>query len=287
MSYGMLGSLFRSGKPSAWLCFRLQFSCCHMAVWGWWGGFVIIVIFPQKGLLTLCCTWQGRFERKKETLNTKIKRTANVCIFLVSAILTFFLYTLACKYQVCSSVLNCQLVILSCSGLSDWKVFTCDSKKVQIRPTFSSVMQKYSDTTLQCSALHLKCSVLTTTKCSSMTWKCLAQTQKCSGMTQKCLLLNLKCSVDVCMFEFVNLFSSFLFSGSRQTFFAAQVTRYADIYATSFLNLLHYPFCYMFKAPTMLVMNPDNPLFIILNHAGYITYMCKNNKSVFHSESYW
>nr|KAG5695822.1 hypothetical protein BaRGS_013420 [Batillaria attramentaria] len=42
-------------------------------------------------------------------------------------------------------------------------------------------------------------------------------------------------------------------SGSRQTFFAAQVTRYADIYSTSFLNLLHYPFCYMFKAPAMLV----------------------------------
>ena len=54
----------------------------------------------------------------------------------------FFLYTLACKHQVCSSVLNCQLVILSCFGVSDWKVFTCDSKKVQIRPTFSSVMQK-------------------------------------------------------------------------------------------------------------------------------------------------
>lgn len=42
-------------------------------------------------------------------------------------------------------------------------------------------------------------------------------------------------------------------SGSRQTFFASQVTRYADIYAASFLNLLHYPFCYMFKAPSMLM----------------------------------
>lgn len=42
-------------------------------------------------------------------------------------------------------------------------------------------------------------------------------------------------------------------SGSRMTFFAAQVIRYADIYATSILNLLHYPFCYMFKAPSMLM----------------------------------
>ncbi|KAK6185100.1 hypothetical protein SNE40_007411 [Patella caerulea] len=42
-------------------------------------------------------------------------------------------------------------------------------------------------------------------------------------------------------------------SGSRQTFFAAQVMRYADLYAATFLNLLHYPFCYMFRAPPMLM----------------------------------
>lgn len=42
-------------------------------------------------------------------------------------------------------------------------------------------------------------------------------------------------------------------SGSRQTFFASQVMRYADIYAVSFLNLLHYPFSYLFKAPSMLM----------------------------------
>jgi len=41
--------------------------------------------------------------------------------------------------------------------------------------------------------------------------------------------------------------------GSRQTFFAGQVIRYADLYAASFLNLLHYPFSYLFKAPPMLV----------------------------------
>lgn len=42
-------------------------------------------------------------------------------------------------------------------------------------------------------------------------------------------------------------------SGSRQTFFASQVIRYADLYAASFLNLLHYPFSYLFKAPPMLM----------------------------------
>jgi len=42
-------------------------------------------------------------------------------------------------------------------------------------------------------------------------------------------------------------------SGSRQTFFASQVTRYADIYAATFLNLIYYPFSYMFRAPAMLL----------------------------------
>lgn len=42
-------------------------------------------------------------------------------------------------------------------------------------------------------------------------------------------------------------------SGSRQTFFAAQVVRYADIYAASVLNLLYYPMFYMFRSPAMLL----------------------------------
>jgi len=46
---------------------------------------------------------------------------------------------------------------------------------------------------------------------------------------------------------------SMFVTGSRQTFFAGQVIRYADLYAASFLKLLHYPFSYLFKAPPMLV----------------------------------
>lgn len=42
-------------------------------------------------------------------------------------------------------------------------------------------------------------------------------------------------------------------SGSRQTFFASQVMRYADVYASTFLNLIYYPFSYMFRAPAMLM----------------------------------
>jgi len=53
----------------------------------------------------------------------------------------------------------------------------------------------------------------------------------------------------------IYLLKCLLFLGSRQTFFASQVLRYADLYAASCLNLLHYPFCYLFKAPPMLVKN--------------------------------
>lgn len=42
-------------------------------------------------------------------------------------------------------------------------------------------------------------------------------------------------------------------SGSRQTFFSSQVVRYADLYAATVLNLIYYPFSYMFRAPAMLM----------------------------------
>lgn len=32
-----------------------------------------------------------------------------------------------------------------------------------------------------------------------------------------------------------------------------QVARYADLYASTLLNLIYYPFSYMFRAPAMLV----------------------------------
>lgn len=48
---------------------------------------------------------------------------------------------------------------------------------------------------------------------------------------------------------------SLLRSGSRLTFFASQVQRFADLYAASCCNLLYYPFFYMFRAPPMLVRN--------------------------------
>jgi len=49
------------------------------------------------------------------------------------------------------------------------------------------------------------------------------------------------------------LLGSLFRSGSRQTFFSSQVVRYADLYAATCLNLLYYPFSYMFRAPPMLL----------------------------------
>eukprot|EP00061_Rhincodon_typus_P017143 g45707.t1 len=45
---------------------------------------------------------------------------------------------------------------------------------------------------------------------------------------------------------------SLLRCGSRQTLFASQLMRYADLYAASCINLLYYPFSYLFRAPPAL-----------------------------------
>uniref|UniRef100_A0A0N5AJ27 Cytosolic purine 5'-nucleotidase n=1 Tax=Syphacia muris TaxID=451379 RepID=A0A0N5AJ27_9BILA len=42
-------------------------------------------------------------------------------------------------------------------------------------------------------------------------------------------------------------------SGARTSFFAAQVERYADLYAASCCNLFHYPLFYFFRAPMTLM----------------------------------
>uniref|UniRef100_A0A4W5P4K2 5'-nucleotidase, cytosolic II, like 1 n=1 Tax=Hucho hucho TaxID=62062 RepID=A0A4W5P4K2_9TELE len=45
---------------------------------------------------------------------------------------------------------------------------------------------------------------------------------------------------------------SLLRSGSRQTLFASQLMRYADLYSSTCINLLHYPFSYLFRAQSVL-----------------------------------
>uniref|UniRef100_A0A8C2KZ26 5'-nucleotidase, cytosolic II, like 1 n=1 Tax=Cyprinus carpio TaxID=7962 RepID=A0A8C2KZ26_CYPCA len=46
---------------------------------------------------------------------------------------------------------------------------------------------------------------------------------------------------------------SLLRCGSTKTLFASQLLRYADIYSTCCLNLLNYPFSYLFRAPLVLL----------------------------------
>ncbi|KAK7120339.1 hypothetical protein R3I94_020364 [Phoxinus phoxinus] len=46
---------------------------------------------------------------------------------------------------------------------------------------------------------------------------------------------------------------SLLRCGSTKTLFASQLLRYADIYSTTCLNLLNYPFSYLFRAPHVLL----------------------------------
>ncbi|CAL1569530.1 unnamed protein product [Knipowitschia caucasica] len=46
---------------------------------------------------------------------------------------------------------------------------------------------------------------------------------------------------------------SLLRSGSRQTLFSSQLLRYADLYSTSCINLVHYPLNYLFLAPPVLM----------------------------------
>lgn len=46
---------------------------------------------------------------------------------------------------------------------------------------------------------------------------------------------------------------SLLRCGSTKTLFASQLLRYADIYSISCLNLLNYPFSYLFRAPLVLL----------------------------------
>lgn len=60
-----------------------------------------------------------------------------------------------------------------------------------------------------------------------------------------------------------------LLLGSRMTHFAAQSTRFADLYSSGAVNLVSYPDCYLFTAPHQLVRTHASRLI------GYlISYRC-------------
>lgn len=48
--------------------------------------------------------------------------------------------------------------------------------------------------------------------------------------------------------------------GSRQTHFASQISRYADLYACTFINLFYYPFSYFFRSPSGLLPHESTVL---------------------------
>ncbi|XP_072515300.1 5'-nucleotidase, cytosolic II, like 1 isoform X2 [Salminus brasiliensis] len=56
-------------------------------------------------------------------------------------------------------------------------------------------------------------------------------------------------SLDLCYGKM----GSLLRYGSTKTLFASQLLRYADLYASSCLNLLNYPVTYLFRAPSVLM----------------------------------
>ncbi|KAM8873104.1 5'-nucleotidase, cytosolic II, like 1 isoform 1-T1 [Synchiropus picturatus] len=55
-------------------------------------------------------------------------------------------------------------------------------------------------------------------------------------------------------------------SGSRQTLFASQLMRYADLYSSSCLNLLHYPHNYLFTAPPVLMPHEVSSESAVASH---------------------
>merc|ERR1711981_320776 len=48
-------------------------------------------------------------------------------------------------------------------------------------------------------------------------------------------------------------FGSLFRTGSRNTMFAGQVLRFADLYGSSFINLFFYPFSFLFRAEAQLM----------------------------------
>ncbi|KAM4635564.1 5'-nucleotidase, cytosolic II, like 1 [Polymixia lowei] len=73
---------------------------------------------------------------------------------------------------------------------------------------------------------------------------------------------------------------SLLRSGSRQTLFASQLMRYADLYSSSCINLLHYPFNYLFMAPPVLMpheVSVDHHPVNLPSELGVTNYILSTN----------
>ena len=263
----------------------------YSSVWVWWGrglgGLCYYCYISTKGVDTAV---HDNKEDLREKRNSQHKTKKNYQCIYFSSFCSVDFFSVYISMQT-SGLFFCVKLSAGHSELF-WFVWLKGVhlwlKKVQIRPTFSSVMQKifrYNSAVFSLASKvfsfdqkqMFKYDLKVFSSDSEMFWDdsevFIAEFEVFSG----CL------HVQICKLVFL-----IFFSGSRQTFFAAQVTRYADIYATSFLNLLHYPFCYMFKAPTMLVMIPDNQSsFSFWTMVVTLVTVLITNNSTFHSESCW
>ncbi|CAF0947928.1 unnamed protein product [Didymodactylos carnosus] len=78
----------------------------------------------------------------------------------------------------------------------------------------------------------------------------------------------IKKKIQICTHELdmkFGLLGSLFRTGSRQTHFASQVTRFADLYTGTVCNLVYYPFFYFFRAVPQLMphestVDPEEPL---------------------------
>ncbi|XP_069771626.1 cytosolic purine 5'-nucleotidase-like [Narcine bancroftii] len=73
---------------------------------------------------------------------------------------------------------------------------------------------------------------------------------------------------------------SLLRCGSRQTLFASQLMRYADLYAASCINLLYYPFSYLFRAPPILMPHESTVEQIPLDVSDTDVYLEKQRNHI-------
>ncbi|XP_039624557.1 cytosolic purine 5'-nucleotidase-like isoform X3 [Polypterus senegalus] len=82
---------------------------------------------------------------------------------------------------------------------------------------------------------------------------------------------------------------SLLRCGSRQTLFASQIMRYADLYAASCLNLLYYPFSYLFRAPPVLMPHESTvdhfPLDLTMTPTDHIVCLAAEQQNQNEQES--
>ncbi|XP_051787757.1 cytosolic purine 5'-nucleotidase-like isoform X3 [Erpetoichthys calabaricus] len=82
---------------------------------------------------------------------------------------------------------------------------------------------------------------------------------------------------------------SLLRCGSRQTLFASQIMRYADLYAASCLNLLYYPFSYLFRAPPVLMPHESTvdhfPLDLTMTPTDHIVCLAAEKQNQNEQES--